>query len=96
MNQLNTTNDHSTSWMINCREATKLSVMAEFESLSFKQKVAFKFHLFVCKVCRYFDQQSKLISQLSTKLDQQSPKNMSDTKKQDIEHTLHELIEQGV
>lgn len=96
MNQLDTTKSSSTSWMINCKEATKLSVIAEFEKLSIKQKIALSFHLFICKVCKYFDQQSKLISTLSAQLDQQDSKKLDIKKKQDIEHELHQLIEQGV
>ena len=96
MNQFDTTNSTLTSWMINCKEATKLSVMAEFEKLSIKQKIALSFHLFICKVCKYFDQQSKFISQLSAQLDQQDPKKLADKKKHDIEQALHQLIEQGV
>ncbi len=96
MNQLDKTNSSSTSWMINCKEATKLSVMAEFEKLSIKQKIALNFHLFMCKVCKYFDQQSKFISILSAKLEQQDPKKLAIKKKHYIEDKLNQLIKQGV
>lgn len=56
--------------MINCKEATELAVKKSQQKLSFIDWIRLQIHLFVCKYCRRFVVQNKLIDQAVHEIDQ--------------------------
>lgn len=49
------------SWMINCREATHLSLQAEDQPLRMPDRLKLRFHLVICAACPKFTRQLKLM-----------------------------------
>lgn len=47
--------------MITCQKATKMSSLFEDGQLAFFDKLKYKMHISMCKVCARFDSQVKLI-----------------------------------
>jgi hypothetical protein len=88
-----TTNTENYGWMISCKQATMLITIHEQQSLSFKQQLALKFHLFVCKVCKLFQIQSKQINQLLKDFDKSEIEiKLDDSKKIVMQKNLNELM----
>ena len=77
--------------LLNCKEATKLVVIKEFEKLSFKQLVALRFHMMLCKVCALFEKQSSELNIALKKNEQEKTFVLSLEKKEEINHLLNEL-----
>ena len=77
--------------MLNCKEATKLVVIKEFEKLSLKQLIALKFHLLVCKVCALFEKQSLELNKELKKIEEEKTFVLSLEKKEEIKKLLNEL-----
>ncbi len=47
--------------MISCKQAAELTSKQEFDSLSFGDTLKLKMHQKICKACKQFTQQSKII-----------------------------------
>lgn len=52
----------------NCKEATQLALKKEEMSLNWKQSIQLRIHLFICKNCRRFLKQNKIIQQFTEAL----------------------------
>lgn len=50
--------------MISCEQATRLAVRREFESLSWGERLRYRLHMLICKACRRFRHQSRVLNQL--------------------------------
>lgn len=46
--------------MLTCQRATELIEKRNFQELSFVDKIQFKFHTKICKVCKGYEKQSAL------------------------------------
>lgn len=56
-----------TGWNLCCKQATYLLLKKEeLTKLSFKEEASLKFHLAMCRFCRAFGRQSKLMNELIT------------------------------
>ena len=52
-------------WNLCCKQATYLLLKKEeLKKLSFKEEMAMKFHMAICKFCRAFKKQSAIINQM--------------------------------
>lgn len=58
---------------LSCKEATHLIEKQHHTSLPFSEKWALKFHLILCKVCKFYATQSKQIEQLLKKYFETQP-----------------------
>ncbi|MDZ7661568.1 zf-HC2 domain-containing protein [Thiohalophilus sp.] len=47
--------------MLNCKDTTKLLSQQQDESLSFRKRVALRFHLMMCSGCRNYNKQIDFI-----------------------------------
>lgn len=55
----------STGWNLCCKQATYLTLKKEeVKKLSFKEELALKLHMAICKFCRAFRKQSALMNEL--------------------------------
>jgi hypothetical protein len=52
----------SVRWNLCCKQATYLLLKKEEKTLSFKEEYALKFHMRICKLCRAFKIQSKIMN----------------------------------
>jgi len=81
-------NTNTKKLMITCKEATMLSVKKAEIKLSFQDRFRLFIHLLVCKYCRLFDKQTKMINKLLSNW--KADKKLSDLEK----NSLQNLIEQ--
>ena len=51
--------------MLNCEKASQLASRAMDEKLSFRQNMALKLHLFLCRSCSNFTQQLNFLREVS-------------------------------
>lgn len=52
-------------WNLCCKQATYLLLKKEeLKKLSFKEEMAMKFHMSICKFCRAFKKQSAIMNQM--------------------------------
>ncbi len=56
----------------NCKEITRLVLMAEDTSLAFSQRMAVRFHMLICKACPKFADQLALMRKASARWRQYS------------------------
>jgi len=55
----------STGWNLCCKQATYLVLKKEeLTKLSFKEEMALKFHMLICRFCRAFRKQSAVMNQV--------------------------------
>jgi len=78
-------------FMITCREATELTVISEFEKLSFSRRISLWFHMLICKVCHLFQQQSNELNEAIKKNEEGKSLSLSLEKKEEISLLLNEL-----
>ena len=83
-------------FQINCKTATQMIVISEHHTLTFKQKIALWYHNYICKVCLYFQKQSKEINNIIKSQEKDYSATLSDQKKKEIAQLLHKLKEEGV
>ena len=80
--------------MINCKDASFLSILSEQTKLSLWQRIQLNFHLLLCKVCRLFSIQSKKMNDLLQMAHEHEIKHhLSESKKEEINHELSQLIQ---
>ncbi len=81
-----------TKLMLSCDEATLLVTKSEFEKIPFFKGIQLKMHLFSCKLCRNFHDQSHYISEqirLLTAIDEDNlTHHLSPEQKKNISETL--------
>lgn len=53
--------------MINCKETTILVVKKEAGLLSARERLRLAIHLMICKYCRWFSRQNKIINKMAHK-----------------------------
>ncbi len=53
--------------MMNCKEATRLTEMKKEGKLGFGKKLQLAFHLMMCKYCREFERQFKMLEKKLSK-----------------------------
>lgn len=75
--------------MISCEDTTELVIKKSQEKLSFWNKFRLGFHLAMCKFCRLFEKQNKIIDTIASKMDEPLPQKMAETSKQRILEKLH-------
>ncbi|MBX7204665.1 MAG: hypothetical protein K1X81_04535 [Bacteroidia bacterium] len=46
---------------ITCKEASLLIIKSEEHHLGYSEKIRMNFHLFICKMCRLFKRQNKIL-----------------------------------
>ncbi len=85
--------EHTHKWYtFGCKDATYLTVKAEYAKLSFSEKVLLHFHLIICKYCRFFVTQNKKINSLFKASYDNNEVKLSDAKKQ----ALNQLITKNI
>jgi hypothetical protein len=72
--------------MISCKEATMLSLQKTEVSLSFSDRIRLFVHLRICKYCRLFDKQSKMIDKLISNW--KTDKRLSDNDKNHLQNII--------
>jgi hypothetical protein len=78
--------------MISCKKATFLITKKESDPIAFTEKFQLMIHLMLCRFCRLFEKQSKLIDSLAHHLHEHQHESLSEIKK---EHILKQLQEQA-
>ena len=53
--------------IISCKKATLLVEKKEQDKISFKESVQLKIHLWICKACKIYEKQSKVIDAIFRK-----------------------------
>ena len=54
--------------MLNCKEVTRKLASGEWEQASWSQKLAIRFHLFMCRHCRLYAAQLRAVRDAARKL----------------------------
>lgn len=86
----------NSKFFICCKEATELVVKNEITTLSLHEKLAMKFHLLICKVCRIFKNQSEEINKILIREDHSGENNvLSEQKKQECNSLIKNLTNDG-
>lgn len=74
--------------MISCKQATYLISKKEATKLNLAEKIRLGMHLFMCSICRRFEQQSNFIGRMARKM--QVHAELPETSKEKMKHSLHE------
>ena len=78
-----------TGWNLCCKQATYLTLKKEeVKKLSFKEELALKLHMAICKFCRAFRKQSEMMNQMILKAGLQSGPTMQE----DVKNKLKALV----
>ncbi len=75
--------------MYSCKEATYLISKKEEGRLGLFQKLKLGMHMSMCRFCRGFERQTRLLTGRLNKL-QQQPKELSEEKKKEISELLNQ------
>jgi len=70
--------------MISCRDATELAIKKNLDKLSYMDRIRLRFHLLMCRFCRFFEKQNNIIDEASSHLDEVTPTHMTDLSKKKI------------
>ncbi len=76
--------------MITCKESTMLSVKKAEIGISFQDRLRLMLHHFICKYCRLFDKQNKIVDKVleNWKVD----KKLSEDQKKSIQQSIDNEI----
>lgn len=77
--------------MLSCKQASKLASDMIDRPLSFKEHIALKFHLFICRMCARYATQIKIIHQATDRLiqnDMPDTLNLPEDARQRIQQTI--------
>jgi len=76
-------------FMISCEESGHICDKAQYHEASLWEKVKFKFHALICKVCR---QHSKTNGKLTALIEKVKSKNLSSTEKDTIKSSFEKEL----
>ena len=76
-------------FMISCEESGHICDKAQYHEASLWEKVKFKFHVLICKVCR---QHSKTNGKLTALIEKVKSKNLSSTEKDTIKSSFEKEL----
>ena len=83
-------------WNLCCKQATYLLLKKEeLKKLSFKEEVAMKFHLAICKFCRAFKKQSAVMNQLIMQTVLASKANLNDVEKNKLKLLINSNLNEN-
>lgn len=70
--------------MINCEEVTYLIEKRELKKLTFKEKINLKLHSAMCKLCRNYENDSRVLGKIIKKLSSKSTKACLSKEEKDV------------
>lgn len=76
---------------LSCKEATRIMVQQEFESLPPLANIRLQLHLVFCKFCRRFARQSACLNKAIKKIEENDAVSLSLERKQAIASLLQQL-----
>ena len=85
--------EHTHKWYtFGCKDATYLISKAEYASLSFSEKCLLKFHKFICKYCRRYNDQMGKIKQFFKSTSESNKITLSSQKKEALNQLITETL----
>ncbi len=77
---------------VSCKEATMLCTKQTETSLTFRERVALKIHLFICKPCLYFSKQIKYLHKSLKGLAENDKISFTEPKKKQLREKINEML----
>ncbi len=72
------------SLMISCKDATELAIKKNIEKLSFFNMMRLRFHVLICRFCKLFEKQNKIIDEAYAHLDEIAPAHLTEKARKKI------------
>jgi len=76
----------------NCRQATLLLEKREFVSLSFRETVELRIHLYGCSVCKLYGKQTQMINSMVQQLFKTTEYKLDDSFKQELQERIEQEL----
>ena len=76
----------------NCRQATLLLEKREFVSLSFRETMELRIHLYGCSVCKLYGKQTQMINSMVQQLFKTTEYKLDDSFKQELQERIEQEL----
>ncbi len=76
----------------NCRQATLLLEKKEWVSLTFRESIELRIHLYGCSFCRLYGQQSRMINNMVQHLFKSTEYKLDDSFKAELQQRIDEEL----